>query len=295
TEGFDIGFDSNECGYSLPDRWIKSRLQAVEQSIIDAINAYRLDLAAQHIYDFVWNEYCDWYLEFAKIIVREGDERKVRRTRQTLIGVLETVLRLIHPLMPFISEEIWQRIAPIAGMEGETIVLQPYPAPIPELVEPDAIAEMEWLMAVLLGVRRIRGEMNISPGKALPVLLQNTKPSDRARANRNSLLLTKVGRIASITWIDESESPDAAIALVEQMKILIPMAGLIDKETELGRIEKEIGKLNKVLPGIEGKLSNPAFLAKAPDRVLEKEKARLNEVRSALQNLEQQAAKIRAM
>ncbi len=295
TEEFDTGFDSTECAYSLPDRWLKSRLQVVSQSVIDAINAYRLDLAAQHLYDFVWNEYCDWYLEFAKIILREGDERKVRGTRQTLIGVLETVLRLIHPLMPFISEEIWQRIAAIAGMEGETIVLQPYPAPIPELVEPEAIAEMEWLMAVILGLRRIRGEMNISPGKTLPVLLQNAKPCDRARVNRYSLLLKKLGRIESISWIDDSESPDAAIALVEQMKILIPMAGLIDKEAELVRIEKEIGKLNKVLPGIEGKLRNPDFLAKAPDQVLEKDRARLNEVRSVLQNLKQQAEKIRGL
>ncbi len=295
TKESDSGPDHRDCRYSLPDRWIKSRLQIVAQSTIDAINAYRLDLAAQYIYDFVWNEYCDWYLEFAKIIVQHGDQPLARGARQTLAQVLETVLRLVHPLMPFISEEIWQRVAPLAGIQGETIVLQPYPVPAPELIDPNVTAEIEWVMAVILGVRRIRGEMNIPPGKALPVLLQNANATDRERASRNDLLLTKLGRIEAITWIDEGEPPDAAIALVDQMKILIPMAGLIDKEAELGRIEKEIGKLRKSLPAIEGKLINPSFLARAPDQVVEKEKARLNELRSALGNLEQQAEKIRAM
>ncbi|MCI0667595.1 MAG: valine--tRNA ligase [Methylococcaceae bacterium] len=295
TETFDVGLLPCDCRYSLPDRWIKSRLQSVLKSTIDAIEAYRLDLAAQQVYDFVWNEYCDWYLEFAKIVLQDSDEETARGTRQTLVRVLETVLRLIHPLMPFISEEIWQRVAPLAGVEGETIVLQGYPEPVPECIDTAAISEIEWVMAVILGVRRIRGEMNIAPGKPLPVLLQNATPDDRQRADRNHLLLTKFGRLRSITWIGEDESPDAAIALVDQMKILIPLAGLIDREAELGRIEKEIGKLKKSLPAVEGKLTNPAFLAKAPDEVIEKEKARLAELRSALENLEQQAAKIGAL
>ncbi|MCI0733400.1 MAG: valine--tRNA ligase [Methylococcaceae bacterium] len=295
TETFDVGLLPCDCRYSLPDRWIKSRLQSVLKSTIDAIEAYRLDLAAQQVYDFVWNEYCDWYLEFAKIVLLDSDEETARGTRQTLVRVLETVLRLIHPLMPFISEEIWQRVAPLAGVEGETIVLQGYPEPVPECIDTAAISEIEWVMAVILGVRRIRGEMNIAPGKPLPVLLQNATPDDRQRADRNHLLLTKFGRLRSITWIGEDESPDAAIALVDQMKILIPLAGLIDREAELGRIEKEIGKLKKSLPAVEGKLTNPAFLAKAPDEVIEKEKARLAELRSALENLEQQAAKIGAL
>ncbi|MGR9106601.1 MAG: valine--tRNA ligase [Gammaproteobacteria bacterium] len=295
TENFDTGIDNPECHYSLSDRWIRSRLQAVEQATIDAIRAYRLDLAAQQVYEFIWNEYCDWYLEFAKVELQHDDERTLRGTRQTLVRVLETVLRLAHPLIPFITEEIWQRVAPLAGITGETIVLQPYPQPHSELTDNQASAEIEWLMAFILGVRRIRGEMNISPGKPLPVLLQNASPSDRERAERNHFLLTRLGRIESLTWIGEDESPDAAIALVDQLKILIPMAGLIDKEAELGRIEKEIGKLRKSLPAIEGKLGNPAFLAKAPDQVIAKETARLNELRSALENLEQQAARIAAI
>ncbi|MGH8550594.1 MAG: valine--tRNA ligase [Methylococcales bacterium] len=295
TETFDTGINNSDCHYSLPDRWIRSRLQVIVKSTIDAINAYRLDLASQQLYDFVWNEYCDWYLEFAKIVLQDGDEQTARGTRQTLVRVLETVLRLVHPLMPFISEEIWQRIAPLAGVEGETIVLQPYPEPVPELIEAAVIVEIEWTQAVILGVRRIRGEMNIAPGKTLPVLLQNATPSDRERADRNHLLLTKLGRIESIAWLGEEESPEAAIALVDQLKILIPMAGLIDREAELGRIEKEIAKVKKSLPAIEAKLNNPAFRAKAPGEVIEKEKARLDELRSALENLEQQAAKIRAI
>jgi valyl-tRNA synthetase len=295
AETFDTGLHTPDCRCSLPDRWIQSRLQVVIKSTTDAINAYRLDLAAQQLYDFVWNEYCDWYLEFAKIVIQDDDEATARGAGQTLVRVFETVLRLIHPLMPFISEEIWQRIAPLAGVEGETIVLQPYPKPLPERNDPAATSEIEWVMAVILGVRRIRGEMNIAPGKPLPVLLQNATPGDRERVLRNHQLLTQLGRIESIAWIGEEESPDAAIALVDQMKILIPMAGLIDREAELGRIEKEIGKLKKSLPAIEGKLTNPAFLAKAPNDVIEKQRALLSEVRLALDNLEQQAAKIRTM
>ncbi|MCS5566202.1 MAG: valine--tRNA ligase [Methylococcales bacterium] len=296
TEHQDCGLDGGNLSYSLADHWIQSRLQTVGQSMIDSINAYRLDLAAQQIYDFLWNEYCDWYLEFAKINLQHADKASVRGTRETLVQVLENVLRLLHPLMPFITEEIWQRIAPLAGIEGKTIVVEPYPVPNHERVDADSIAEVEWIMAVILGLRRIRGEMNISPGKPVPVLLENTNPLDRERLERNNETLQKLGRIESLHLLGSGEqAPDSAIALVDQMKVLIPMSGLIDKEAELDRIAKETEKLKKALPRIEGKLNNPGFLAKAPDQVVEKEKARLKQLQVALANLEQQYRQIKAI
>ncbi len=296
TEHHDCGLEGGKVSYSLADRWIQSRLQTVGQSMIDSINAYRLDLAAQKIYEFLWNEYCDWYLEFAKINLQQANEASVRGTRKTLVQVLENVLRLLHPLMPFITEEIWQRIAPLAGMEGKTIVVEPYPVPNHEMVDADSIAEVEWIMAVILGLRRIRGEMNISPGKSVPLLLENASPLDRERLERNNETLRKLGRIESLQLLDSGDqAPDSAIALVDQMKILIPMSGLIDKEAELKRIAKETEKLKKALPRIERKLNNPGFLAKAPHQVVEKEKARLRQLQVALENLEQQSRQIKTI
>jgi valyl-tRNA synthetase len=296
TEHQDCGLDGGKLNYSLADRWIQSRLQTVGQSMIDSINAYRLDLAAQQIYEFLWNEYCDWYLEFAKINLQQADEESVRGTRKTLVQVLENVLRLLHPLMPFITEEIWQRIAPLAGIKGKTIVVEPYPVPNHQRVDTDSIAEVEWIMAFILGLRRIRGEMNISPGKPVPVLLENTSPLDRERLERNNETLRKLGRIESTQLLGSGDqAPDSAIALVDQMRVLIPMSGLIDKEAELERIAKETEKLKKALPRIEGKLNNLGFLAKAPEQVVEKEKARLKQLQVALENLEQQSRQIKAI
>ncbi len=296
TEGQDTGLGDEPCSESLADRWITSRLQIVVSSAIDALEQYRLDHAAQTIYEFLWNEYCDWYLEAAKIILQNGDLAAARGTRRTLVRVLESVLRLVHPLMPFITEEIWQRIAPLAGCSGPTIMLQRYPEPRQETIDHAAIADMEWMMAFILGVRRIRGEMNISPGKAVPVLLQNGSDRDRQRLGDHRLLLDKLGRIDSIRWLQESEQPpESAMALVEQMKVLVPMAGLIDKQAELTRLEKEIQKLQKELLRLQAKLNNPKFVERAPDAVVTKEKIRLGETQSALAKLEEQQRSIEGL
>ncbi len=289
SEGQDTGLGDEPCNDSLPDRWIRSRLQIVVGNTIDALEQYRLDHAAQTIYEFLWNEYCDWYLEAAKITLQNADPAAAHGTRRTLVRALETVLRLAHPLMPFITEEIWQRIAPLAGRSGPTIMLQPYPEPRQEAIDHTAIAEMEWVMAFILGVRRIRGEMNISPGKAVPVLLQNGSDRDRQRLADHRLLLDKLGRLESIQWLKESEQPpESAMALVEQMKLLVPMAGLIDKQAELTRLEKEIQKLQKELPRLQAKLNNPKFVERAPSAVVEKERTRLQELQAALAKLEEQ-------
>jgi valyl-tRNA synthetase len=296
TEGQDTGLGDEPCSESLPDRWIRSRLQIVVGNTIDALEHYRLDHAAQTIYEFLWNEYCDWYLEAAKITLQSSDPAVARGTRRALVQVLETVLRLAHPLIPFITEEIWQRIAPLAGRSGPTIMLQPYPEPHPETIDQTAIADMEWVMAFIFGVRRIRGEMNISPGKAVPVLLQNGSEQDRRRLEDHRPLLDKLGRLDSIQWLDDSEQPpEAAMALVEQMKILVPMAGLIDKQAELIRLEKEIQKLQKELPRLQAKLNNPKFVERAPSAVVEKEKTRLQELQAALAKLDEQQCLIEGL
>ena len=219
-----------------------------------------------------------------------------RGTRKTLLTVLESILRLAHPIMPFITEEIWQRVAPLAGITAETIMLQPYPEMDPAQITPSAVKEINWVMSFILGVRRIRGEMNIAPGKPLPVLIQNGSDNDRIFLQQNQLYLQKLGRLESINWLEAHDTaPESAIALVGDMKILIPMAGLIDKEAELTRLDKEILRISKDLPRIEGKLSNPAFVDKAPAEVVKKEQQKLEDLRSTLANLKEQYAKIKAL
>lgn len=293
AEDQDVGLSGSHNNYSLPDRWILSRLQLVTLSVNESINKYRFDLAAQAIYEFVWNEYCDWYLELSKIVLKDADQDGALATRRTLVGVLETILRLAHPIIPFITEEIWRRIAPIEGKKGETIMLQPYPVAQMELVDQEAIDDLHWLMDFILGVRRIRGEMDISPSKPVPVLLQNGSDSDRQRLDKNLQLLTKLGRMASIQWLSDSDkAPESAINLVGEMKLLIPMVGLIDKQAELARLDREIQKLQSELSKIEAKLNNPKFVDRAPAEVVAKERKRLSDNLSSLDNLKQQADKI---
>ena len=296
TEEQDNGLSAAPCQYSQADRWITARLHQVTAVTCNAIDNYRFDLAAAAIYDFTWNEYCDWYLELAKVSLQSDDAALQRGTRKTLLTVLESILRLAHPIIPFITEEIWQRVAPLAGIHADTIMLQSYPVADEAQIDSGAIAEINWLMSFILGVRRIRGEMNIVPGKPLPVVLQNGTEADRQSLNNNRVYLQKLGRLESITWLNSDEAtPESAIALLGEMKILIPMAGLIDKEAELMRLEKEIQKINNDLPRVESKLNNPAFVDKAPPEVIDKEKAKLADLRSTLNNLEQQQRKIRAL
>jgi len=296
TEEQDNGLSDGPIAYTQVDRWITARLHQVTAVTSNAIDNYRFDLAAQAIYEFTWNEYCDWYLELAKISLQSDDLALQRGTRKTLLTVLETVLRLAHPIMPFITEEIWQRVAPLAGTAGETIMLQPYPGADDALIDLNAIAETNWIMNFILGVRRIRGEMNIAPSKPLPVLLQNGSETDQQNLSKSLSYVQKLGRLESITWLNPDDTtPESAIALVGELKILIPMAGLIDKEAELARLAKEIQKIANDLPRVEGKLNNPAFVDKAPPEVIDKERAKLAELRSLLNNLEQQQEKIRAL
>ena len=295
TEGQDCGLDG-EVELSLADRWIISALQRAEQEVSDALDSFRFDVASHAAYEFIWNEYCDWYLELSKPVLYGDDysEAQKRGTRRTLVRVLEAILRLAHPFMPFITEEIWQKIAPLAGKAGDTIMLQPFPAVEAGHIDEDAETGIAWIKGVITAVRNIRGEMGIPLGKALPLYLHNGKDSDKALLDANGTFLSKLAKLESITWLNaEDSAPASATALVGDMEILVPMAGLIDKEAELDRLGKEIDKLRKEVGRAEGKLKNPNFVDKAPQAVVDKEKAKLDDYRSQLARLEEQMEKIK--
>ncbi|MDP5054972.1 MAG: valine--tRNA ligase, partial [Congregibacter sp.] len=263
--------ENRDCGLdpSLPvtlgtsERWIESELQRSLERFRKAIADYRFDLASQTLYDFIWNEYCDWYLELSKVSLRdESDPAAARGTRRTLIRTLEQSLRALHPLMPYITEEIWQSVAPLAGASGPTIMLQDFPREDLSRVDDHAIADIEWLKSFALALRTIRGEMNIPPGKRLPVLLRAGGAHDPQRIEALGAQLKQLAGLASIDWL-QGEAPASATGLCGTLEILVPLADIIDRDAELARLGKEIDKLEGELKRIQGKLSNAGFVAKA--------------------------------
>ena len=291
----DCGQAGGEVELSLADRWILSRLQKAEQKVIESMGVYRFDHAAEALYHFIWSEYCDWYLELSKPVLWDDNatEVQLRGTRRTLVRVLEAVLRLAHPLMPYITEEIWQKLKGLAGVEGDSIMLQPYPIADESKVDEIAETDLNWVRGIIDGVRNIRGEMNISPGKPVPVLLKQGDTADRQRLNTNSQFLIKLAKLESITWMEEgAEAPLSATALVGELEVLVPMAGLIDKNAELGRLNKELGKLQGEIKRLGSKLGNAKFVDKAPVQVIEKERTKLKDAETAASTLQQQVAKI---
>ena len=294
TEGEDCTAGSP----TLADRWILARLQQVSGEIARHIEGYRFDLLARELYEFVWNDYCDWYIELSKPVLYSDDypvEAK-KSARHTLVTVLESILRLLHPVMPFITEELWQRVAPLARIEGETIMQRDFPEANPALIDDAAVAELEWVKAFIMGVRQIRSEMDIKPGKPLPVICQHGSEQDRTRLDNNRALLSTLAKLDSIEWLGtDAQAPEAATSLVGEMQLLIPLAGLIDKEAELARLAKNIQKLEQDCARIGAKLGNENFVARAPEAVVDKEKEKLADAESALNSLRRQAEKISAM
>ena len=296
TEGADCGRDNDDSRLSLADRWIISRLQHTEREVNEALEQFRFDQASQAAYEFIWNEYCDWYLELSKPVLYGDDysDAEKRGTRRTLVQVLETLLRLAHPFMPFITEEIWQRVAPLAGREGTTIMLAPFPHADESRVDQDAENDIHWIKDVITAVRNIRGEMNIAPSRDLDLYLHNGDENDHQRLDAYRVFLGKLAKLNSITWLTPDESaPPSATQLVGDMEILVPMAGLIDKDAELERLAKEIDKLKEEVQRSEAKLRNESFVDKAPREVVDKERAKLDDYRSSLARLEEQMEKIK--
>ncbi|MBK0061508.1 valine--tRNA ligase [Pseudomonas sp. S44] len=297
-KGEDCGQNGEAYELSLADRWIISQLQRTEAEVTRQLEQFRFDLASQALYEFVWNQYCDWYLELSKPVLWDENApiERARGTRRTLVRVLEVVLRLAHPFMPFITEEIWQRIAPLAGVQGKTIMLQPWPVANESRIDAVAEGDIEWLKELMVGLRNIRAEMNIGPGKPLPLFLKNANADDQRRLQENEALLKKLAKVETFTVLGEQdEAPLSATALVGDLQVLVPMAGLIDKDAELARLNKEIQRLQGEVQRVGGKLSNAAFVDKAPPAVIEKERAKLAESEQALANFTEQHARIAAL
>jgi valyl-tRNA synthetase len=287
--------DEGEAELSAADRWILARFDKTVESVHRNFNGYRLDLVAQAIYEFTWHEFCDWYLELSKPVLQSEDapDPAKRGTRRTLIDVLEGLLRLLHPIMPFITEEIWQQVAPRAGIDAETIMLQPYPQPASDAQDETAVADIEWLRKFILGVRQIRGEMDISPGKSLPVIMQNASAEDERRAEQHALLLERVGRVESVTMLADGEEPPAsATALLDNVRLLVPMKGIIDVDAERQRLEKQRDKVDAELKRARGKLGNANFVKNAPADVVAQEKQRESEFERQIAQLSEQLERL---
>jgi valyl-tRNA synthetase len=298
-EGQDCGADGNkEYELSLADRWIVSRLQETEKAVEEAFATYRLDLVSQLIYDFIWKDYCDWYIELSKpVLWDESANAAIQRgTRRTLVRVLEATLRLAHPLMPFITEEIWQKIKTFAGVDGNTLMLQTYPEANIEKIDARAGKDIEWIKGVVVSVRKIRDEMGLGQARKLPLYLGDGNGDDKRILEKNRQFLAKLAGLESITWLNPGEAaPMSATALVGKLQVMVPMAGLIDKSAELARLAKEQDKLHKEIERVQAKLDNPAFADKAPADVVQKEREKVAEAREKLAKLEDQAGKIAAL
>ncbi len=292
-----IGQEVRQDLWELPEQWIVSRLQKAEAAVQQAFATYRLDLAAQAIYEFIWNEYCDWYVELTKPVLNDENvstERKAE-VRRVLLSVMEASLRLAHPIMPFLTEEIWQTLAPMIGLQGETIMLAQYPVPNPERINEQAEADMLGLQGLIGAVRNIRGEMGLGNARLLPVLLQNTTDAEKAQIARIEPLFKALAKVESITFLTDAEQPRlSSSSVVGRISVFVPMKGLIDPKAELGRLQKDLDKVQKQHDQIASKLANEGFVAKAPAAVVEGEKAKLTEFADQLvkikANMEQIAA-----
>jgi valyl-tRNA synthetase len=281
TEGHSI---SQPAALSVADRWILSRANRMLTEVHKHIEDYRLDLASQALYEFIWNEYCDWYLELSKPSLQQDEESFQNATRHTLLSVLEVSLRALHPLMPFITEEIWQRVKTPLGIEGDSIMIQPFPESGPG--DEQAEQDINWLKLVLQGIRQIRSELNLAPSLKLEVELQAGNESDRNRFAQFESLLASLGRISSFRWVDDqAETSNSAVALVGGLKVLIPLAGLVDVNAELARIEKLMARESADLKRSEGKMNNKKFVENAPAQVVEQEKGRLAAHQAKLEQL----------
>lgn len=295
VEGQDTGVNDEPVELSSVDRWIISQLQRTEAEVTRQLDAFRFDLATQALYEFVWDEYCAWYLELVKPVLWDENAslERQRGTRRTLARVLEVVLRLAHPFMPFITEEIWQRLKAPAGVQGETLMLQPWPVANEARIDVAAEGDIEWVKALMLGVRQIRGEMKISMAKRIDIIVANASAEDQRRLADFEPLLNKLAKLESVRVLAAGEeAPMSATTLVGEMEVLVPMAGLIDKDAELTRLDKEIGRLEGEVKRVGGKLANQGFVAKAPAEVLEKERAKLAEAEQALAKLVDQRQRI---
>ncbi|GKW11103.1 valine--tRNA ligase [Pectobacterium sp. IFB5596] len=277
TEDQDCGFGAGEKVLSLADRWILAEFNRTVKAYRDALDGYRFDIAANILYEFTWNQFCDWYLELTKPVMNGGTEAELRGTRHTLVTVLEALLRLAHPIIPFITETIWLRVKALKGINDGTIMLQPFPEFDAAQEDTLALNDLEWIKQAITAVRNIRAEMNIAPGKPLEVLLRDATAEAQRRVEENRSFIQTLARLESITLLPAGDKgPVSVTKLIDGAELLIPMAGLIDKATELDRLAKEVAKIEAEIERIASKLSNEGFVARAPEAVVAKEREKLD-------------------
>ncbi|EJS88813.1 valyl-tRNA synthetase, partial [Pasteurella multocida subsp. multocida str. Anand1_buffalo] len=282
--------------YSVADRWIQSEFNRTVEAFRNALAQFRFDLCATALYEFTWNQFCDWYLELTKPVLANGSVAQKRGASQTLINVLEKLLRLTHPVMPFITEEIWHKVKAFAGVSGDTIMLQAFPQFEQSALDYQAEAEINWMKEVIVAVRNIRAESNIPPSKGLDLLLRNLSEADQNALENNRTLIQAMAKLDAIRVLEAGEDAPLSVAkLVNNAELLVPMAGFINKEAELARLNKEIEKYQGEIQRIENKLANEAFVAKAPPAVIEKERAKMAEYAEGLNKLKQQYLAIEAL
>lgn len=295
TEQHDVS--SKDIELSLADRWIRSCLQDTIAKVNASFDQYRFDLLAQTLYEFIWNQYCDWYLELSKCVLNDSHatSAQLRGTRYTLLDVLETLLRLIHPIMPYITEEIWQKVAPMINRGDSTIMLQSYPTEDSTIIDKQAQQDIEWLKQIVNDIRNIRGEMNISPSKKIPVIFHKGDKQDRERYSHCQPFIYSLAKVSNVSWHEKQTLPLSATSVVGSLEIHIPLENLIDKEAEISRLQKEIEKLNKECEKSTQKLGNPNFTQKAPPEVVSKERERLKLTEAALTKMRSQCEKLTYM
>ncbi|HEX7338336.1 MAG TPA: valine--tRNA ligase [Rhodanobacteraceae bacterium] len=275
------------------ERWILTRLAATLDEVEQHFVSYRFDHLAKALYEFVWNEYCDWFLELTKPALGGDDQAAAASTRRTLLTVLETVLRALHPVVPFITEEIWHNVAPHLDITADSLLTRPYPRADEFARDDAAAADIEWLKAVLSGIRRIRAEMNIAPGKPIDLLLADGDADDRRRAEVFAPSLAFLGRVTTQDWLEAgAEEPAAAASVVGTLRVLIPLAGLIDVDAEKSRLTREIKRIEGEIKKCEGKLGNARFVDNAPADVVAQERQRLTDWTTQRDALTEQVARL---
>jgi valyl-tRNA synthetase len=296
VENAGLDLTQGDKTFGLAERWINTRLAQTIAQVTEGMRDYRFDLAAQSIYDFTWNEYCDWYVELSKTTLAGNavPEATVRGALYTLVNVLEILLRLLHPFMPFITEELWQKLTPALGSQRDTIMLRPYPAAGDVASDDGALAEMNWIKSFIVGVRRIRAERDIPPGKKLPVRIKGGNADEKTWLERNRSYVQTLARIESIA-VTNIDPEDAAVALAGDMTLLVPLAEIIDPRVELAKLDKELVRLKSNKSRLEAKLANPDFIGRAPPAVVEKERQRLEETATAAVTIAVQYERIKKL
>ena len=298
TEDKTVATQFNSDHLSVADRWILSRFQRTASAMTEAMENYRFDIASQTLHEFIWNEYCDWYVELSKPVLwnEVEDPNAAAATRRVLLSVLEGSLRLLHPFMPFITEEIWQKVAPQLDISGESIMLQPYPLYSSKDVDSDAEEHIEWLKGIIVAIRTIRSEVDVSPAKSVNAFLRTDSAVDLERLENYRPFLQKLAKLESIECLSTSEeAPAAATALVDSVEVLVPLAGLIDVEAERNRLNKEIAKLESSLKSVNAKLTNEKFVSNAPTEVVAKEKSKQEEISATVQALQTKLVELESL